>query len=379
MRRIWLLALNDLRLTARDRAAFVWMLLMPIAMMWFFSMIGGGGSSDSPRATLTVIDHDRGWLARALIDELSAEPSIRLRELTVDEAATAEDKVRTLIVPAGFTLEVLAGRQQTLLLQKDAGSDEAYGMAAQVHLTRWIVRTLGRLAEMDLGVDERPAFDALGQREPLVAVEVSSAGRGRPVPTGTAQSVPGNLTFVVMMMTLIYGGVFLTIEKQTGMLRRQAGLPMSRRALFLGKLLGRMLMAGVQIVILVLAGRWLFGLHWGNSIVGLVLMLVSYAAAVGGLATLLGALLRTPEQASSVGWIVSMVLAALGGCWWPSEVMPGWMNSVAHALPTAWAMDGFHALISFGHGISAVLPSVAALLAFSLVFVVLGARWLRFD
>ena len=36
--------------------------------------------------------------------------------------------------------------------------------------------------------------------------------------------------------------------------------------LFLGKLLGRMLMAGMQMVlILVLAGRFLFGVSWGNS------------------------------------------------------------------------------------------------------------------
>jgi len=378
MRRIWLLALNDLRLTARDRAAFVWMLAMPIAMMWFFSMVGGGGSSAQPRATLTVVDHDRGWLSRALIDELSAEPAVRLNELTVEQATTAEDRVRTLVVPAGFTREVLAGRQQTLRLEQESGSDQAFGMAAQVHLTRWIVRALGRLAEMNSS-DGRSLFDELGRREPLVAVEVSSAGRGRPVPAGAAQSVPGNLTFVVMMMTLIYGGVFLTIEKQTGMLRRQASLPMSRRSIFLGKLLGRVLMAGAQILILVLAGRWLFGLSWGNSIAGLVLMLVSYATAVGALATLLGALLRTPEQASSVGWILSMVLAALGGCWWPSEVMPDWMTRVAHLLPTAWAMDGFHALISFGQGLEAVAPSVAVLFAFSVTFVFLGARWLRFD
>ena len=45
MKRIWLLALNDVRLTMRDRAAFVWMLAMPLAMMWFFGNIGGGGSS----------------------------------------------------------------------------------------------------------------------------------------------------------------------------------------------------------------------------------------------------------------------------------------------------------------------------------------------
>jgi len=81
-----------------------------------------------------------------------------------------------------------------------------------------------------------------------------------------------------------------------------------------------------------------------------------------------------PEQASAVGWISSMILAALGGCWWPSEVMPRWLWRASHVLPTPWAMDGFHALISFGRPGSAVLAPCAALLLFGLVFSVWGSR-----
>ena len=95
----------------------------------------------------------------------------------------------------------------------------------------------------------------------------------------------------------------------------------------------------------VLAGRFLFGVSWGSSPLGLVLVLGSYTVAVSGMATLVGALVSTPEQASGLGWISTMVMAGLGGCWWPSEVMPRWMWKLAHIFPTAWAMDGFHALV----------------------------------
>ena len=91
--------------------------------------------------------------------------------------------------------------------------------------------------------------------------------------------------------------------------------------------------------------------------------MTSYAFAVASLSTLLGAVVRTPAQASSIGWILGMVLAALGGCWWPSEIMPRWMWNAAHVLPTAWAMDGFHALISFGRGLDGVLLPSAVLSA----------------
>jgi ABC-type multidrug transport system permease subunit len=72
-----------------------------------------------------------------------------------------------------------------------------------------------------------------------------------------------------------------------------------------------------------------------------------------------------------------MLLAALGGCWWPSEIMPRWLWQSAHALPTAWAMDGFHALISFGYGIESVMLPASALFGFGLLFSIIGARFLR--
>ena len=383
MTQVWRLALNDLRLTLRDRPAFIWMLAMPIAMMWFFGGMGGDGSSASPQISLSLVNHDEGWLSTALIDELKDE-RIRLEQLNPEEFEDS-DKVRTMIIPEQFTRGVLSGEPQVLRLVKEAGSNQGFGIAAQVHITRAMVRSLGRLVEMDPlpATDDAgqllERFRELGRRESPVKLEVTSAGEGRPVPGGFAQSVPGMLTFIVMMMTLIYGGVFLTVEKQEGMLRRQASLPLSRGRIFMGKLTGRLLLAAMQIVLLVLAGRFLFGLSWGSSPSGLALALVSFTVAVAGLSTLLGAVLSTPQQASSVGWIGSMVMAALGGCWWPSEVMPPWLWKAAHVLPTAWAMDAFHALISFGRGLDAVLLPSGVLLGFGALTAALGARFLRFD
>jgi ABC-2 type transport system permease protein len=190
-------------------------------------------------------------------------------------------------------------------------------------------------------------------------------------------SVPGNLTFFVLMTTVIYGAVFLTIEKRDGMIRRQLTLPISRTALLGGKVLGRMLVAAVEVAVLLLAGRFLFGLHFGSSAGGLALLLAAYAFAVAGISTFLGAVLDTPLQASSVGMLVSLVMAGMGGCWWPSEIMPEWLRTAAHVFPTSWAMDGLHALISFGKGVDAVLLPSAVLLAFGGVFALWGAARLR--
>ena len=59
--------------------------------------------------------------------------------------------------------------------------------------------------------------------------------------------------------------------------------------------------------------------------------------------------------------------------------MPEWLRSASHVLPTAWAMDGFHSLITFGHGAAEVLLPSAMLVGFALLFSVAGARLMRFD
>ncbi len=379
-RRVWLLAANDVRLTVKDRTSFVWMLLFPVALMWFFGQMSSGPGGP-PKISLTVDDRDGGWLARALSDELRGD-QISLSE--VGQGDGEVPRVRTLVLEEGLTEKVLAGEQQTVRLEIDPEADEEFGMGAEVNVRRALLRVLGRLLTIKVS-PEGAAADAetegryrqLAAEAPGVILAVSSAGSGQSVPDGFAQSVPGILTMIVLMMTLIYGGVFLITEKQQGMLRRQLSLPVSRGQVVAGKLLGRLLIAGLQIALLLFVARVVFGLSLGSSIAGLVLLAGSFAMAVACLSIFLGAVMSTTEQVSTAGWLLSMVLAGLGGCWWPKEVMPEWLQTAALALPTAWAMDGFHALISFGRGLEGVLVPSLVLCGFGVVFGVLGAKFLR--
>lgn len=64
------------------------------------------------------------------------------------------------------------------------------------------------------------------------------------------------------------------------------------------------------------------------------------------------------------------VLAALGGCWWPIEVTPAWMQSLAGFLPTGIAMDALRRLVNFG-----LPPGSAAFHVAVLVVMSLAAGW----
>jgi ABC-2 type transport system permease protein len=88
---------------------------------------------------------------------------------------------------------------------------------------------------------------------------------------------------------------------------------------------------------------------------------------------MLATLARTLRSAASLAVITSLVLAPLGGCWWPSFLYPEWLQNIARITPHAWATGGFNKLMVYGASFGDVVPSMLALLGFAVVFGVIAA------
>src|SRR5207302_1495237 len=123
-----------------------------------------------------------------------------------------------------------------------------------------------------------------------------------------------------------------------------------------------------------------FGVDWGGpNLWAVLLLLLAYTTFCATLAVAFASLARTESQALAAGVIVSSILAALGGCWWPVEITPFWMQHSALLLPTGWAMDGLHKLISYGDPPSSVAPHLAAFIFATAAVGFLAVRRFRFQ
>lgn len=360
------LARQDLRLTLRDRSSIFWIFIAPFLWVFFFGSMNRSSGESHPRVTLQVNQMEETPLAQRLVEGLRAESfDVRLVK-PGDAPATDEDEPpRSLTIPAGFEEAVKNRRKVQLELKEKKRANPDGTFAAQVALHRVTVRLLA--AEALGGLD--PEQDAVSLR--------SSWAGGRGIPSGYYQTIPGNLVMFVLIATVTYGAALLAAERRSGILRRLSVSPLKRSELIAGKVLGRVAMALVQIAVFLFIGLVVFRIDWGSSPLGLVLLLTTFVFCAATLGMLGGTLFTSPDAASGVGIVLVLAMAALGGCWWPAEVMPRWLQTASYAFPTAWAMNGLHQLVSWGGGVGDVLTHCAVLALFALGAGSLAVRNLR--
>lgn len=367
MKIIWTLGFQNIRLIIREKTTVIWMVIVPCLYIAVFgSAFRGMNSQNQIKTQLSVRNLDDGFMSQRLLDSFKSE-NIEIKGLDQEPESPP---VRLLRIPAGLTERLLAGKKDTLVYEKRTDTDVNAAMAAELGIRKAMVRTLADMAELKINHKKvRPeAFADLDARDPLIRMKTEMAGRHITIPEGFNAQVPAQVIQFSLLIVFVFAGNMLFEEKQTGLLRRMRIAPVSFLQLYLGKLLGVLLVGISQIVLLLLVGRFAFGVYLGHSLLALSLLAVCYAAAIGAMGLILGFLIKNGEKLTGIAIVLSLAMAALSGCWWPAEIMPGWMQKFAIFLPPGLALKAFHRLFSFGDGFLNVLPYILGEAGFALLF-----------
>jgi ABC-2 type transport system permease protein len=373
------IALRDFLMLIRHPVTILWAFVMPVIFFSFIGKLTGGfgPNPDRPDVIAVYAPRDAGFLAPALIRHLTAT-GYEVR--AVESEAALSEFSRRLQLPPGFTANVLAGKAQKVAFETNSGGSQA-GDYDKLRLQRAVYGLLAEYISVKKRAPEvtSAALDEAGRLPRNLSIDISSAGRRRTPPSGYQQSVPGTLVMFLLVVLLTSGGVSIVAERKLGILRRLASSPMTRPAIVFSKWSSRAALAAVQTVVGAVIATLIFNIEWGTSLLAVAGLLGAYLALCASLALWLGSLARNEAQSSAIGVIAGNVLAALGGCWWPAEVTPVWMQTFGLLLPTGLTMNGLHRLMSFGEPAAAVLPHIAVLGALALAAGWLAARSFRFE
>lgn len=375
MKRILQIGHNDVRIFLRMKAGYVWLFLVPLVFVYFFGMaFRGPGAPANPQPPVLIENRDTGFLGTLLMQELDAQGMRLVDQTRRDEAE------RGIRIPTNFTDRVLKTEPVKVEFFQAEGSGVESAFLIELRLIRAIVALnshLFELASRNAGPINEPELRALAQAENPVSLKAQFAGRN-PIPAGFNQSLPGTLVQFLIMNLMIFGGASIAGERSDGVLRRLAVHPIRRWELVVGKVYGRFLLGLVQIVFFLLLGQFIFKVNLGPNLPAILLTLCLYAWLAASLGVWIGAVVKNEDKIIGLCVLASAVMAALGGCWWPLEIVPSAFQVAARCVPTGWAMETLHQLISFGGGWEAVLPKLGVLALFAAGANIGAARMFRY-
>lgn len=397
MRKILAITWKDALVRFSSPSEWLFFLILPI--FFTFVLAGGSGPPSDSRIRLVVVDQANTSLSADLIDTLAQSEAVRPDVLPADKAEDEFDTRRAsvlLIIPAGFDQDVLAAGKAELELRQQPNNINALAAEQAIRSAARRISSGVDIANRSMQEAERiQPFAAEAERAAYFDVsmqaaqaQMSAAPDRVAVSIGAdtdqieydprANSSAGQLITWVFIPLIGISGLF-AYERQEGTLRRLLTTPTRKATYLLGTITGQVVMALAQMLLLVGFGILVMKLNWGQSLEALALILVTSALAAAALGTTLGTLVRTPGQAGGLSVMLGMVMALLGGCWYPIELFPSFVQTAVKILPTSWAMQGLLDLVLRGQGLSAVLPEAAVLVGFAVVFFAVGVWRFRYE
>ena len=381
-----LIAAKDTKLFVKDRFALAFALLFPLLFVAGFSLAFGSVLPEDELYQITVATQEQpGGLSHEIIESLSQSEDVNVDVLEYAEAlAAVEDDRLTgfLAFPADFSARLISGQQTTIevVAREDAPQQEAalsgfaQSLASQMSNTQTAMVSAFAATLLYTGGVKFLDFESLPQVPAPITYEIEQVAKIKPFQASNF-TLPGYLTMFVFFAAAM-SAELIARERENQTLERMMSNGVRRHAIVLGKYLATLYRGALQLAVLWTAGIFVFNIDFGVSPAAVILISVLMVLASASAGVLIATFLNTQRSASSAGILVSLVLAPIGGSWWPLFITPEWMQNMAKITPHAWANTGFNKVMLFGAEFGDVVPEMVALSVFAVVL--LGVAFWRF-
>jgi len=232
-----------------------------------------------------------------------------------------------------------------------------------------ITRQINRLVPMP--IDINPDIDqALTVSEKYA---VNPDGKTKLVPDSTQHNVPAWSMFAIFFIVISLSSNMIR-ERETGCYNRLMTTPCPFSLYLLSKVAVYLCVCLLQLALIIVSGMYLIpllglpALQLGSNHVALAAVGVSSSLAAIGYGIAIGSIARTNQQASIFGAVSVVILAALGGVWIPTFIMPRFMQFISHISPLNWGLNAFNELFVRNSPFTEIIPYISA----SLVFFMIG-------
>ena len=351
----------------RDRLTFAMMLGIPLIQLMLFGFAINLDPKNLP-AALVAPTQDR--FTRAMVSALELIGYYRF-VTTEATAAEAEAMIQrgdvsfVVTVPSDFGSRVERGDAPTILIEADA-TDPAVASGA--------ISTLGTVAAEALS--RETGDEAMADRRSSAALSVVVHRRYNPEGITQYNIVPGLLGVILQLTLVMMTAMALTRETERGTMENLLSMPATPLEIMLGKVLPYLAVGAVQVVVVLVAARAIFGVPFVGALPLLLGGILLFVLALVILGYLISTVARTQMQAMQLTFFFFLPSLMLSGFMFPFRGMPGWAQVLGEIFPLTHFLRLIRGVMLKGADAATVAGPLAALALF--VVVLAGAALLRF-
>jgi ABC-type multidrug transport system permease subunit len=336
---LWQLVLFRMRGFLREPAALFWVFVFPLLTALALGVAFRNRAL--PEIAVAVVDSPE---AEQLVPTLDAVDGLTAQRMT---EAAGRDALRR----GKVSLVLIPGPQPELLVDPA----QAEGRTARLFVVDTLERLQGRVDRVTV---QRREVTAPGSRY-------------------IDFLIPGLLGFGLMSSSL-WGLGWALVQMRTGkLLKRLVATPMKRGHFLLSFMIGRSMLAVVEILFFVAFARLFFDVRMFGSLLGFTALGLWGSTAFGGLALLVVSRAGNAETASGLMNLVSMPMTVLSGVFFSATNFPDWLQPVIQLLPLTALNDGLRAIMLDGTPLLALWPQVLILGVWGLIPFLIALRYFK--
>ncbi len=355
-----------LKTFTRDKSTMFFTVAFPVILVLVFGTIFT--KPDHLNFDLPVQDFDKTEASQKFIDSLTHDQMFKVTAAPTDIDAAAyarQNKLNlVLVIPKGF---------------REAGAKRAFDSDNKASVAVTYVYD--------------PSSTSVPKKIALLDAVVAAANQeisGTPPFITTIQKsilaeryrfieffVPGIIAMAIMTSSLS-GALNINAElRQKGILRKLMTTPISRTDWLLSNILYQIVLAVISTTAILLVSRLVFDVNLRLNL-WLPLFIVLAVFAFVGIGMLLTPIAKEAESAAAAGNAVLFPMMFLSGTFFPVEMMPGFLQTFARALPLFYVNEGLRSAMIFTDD-AAALRCAAVIAAVGVVVFLLGSRITRWS
>lgn len=345
---------------SRDRGTLIFIFLIPIMQLLIFGYAINTTVSDIKTATLNL---DRSQKSSELLWAFDNSGYFKI----VKEVSSKEELVRDIVkgdikvgivIPENYSREILAKRSGSVLVMID-GSDSS--VASQAQQAASLIGLNLNLSTQNIEVAQK-------------SMDVRTQMLFNPDSKTANFMVPGLIAVILNITTVILTSLSIVKEKERGTLEQIFVTPVEPLGLILGKIAPFNIIAFVQVIVVLLLMRFLFGVPISGSIVLLLAMSLVYIFCMLGLGMLISTKAENQMQAIQYAFLTMLPAILLSGFMFPREGMPFIIYLVSYIVPATYFIDIMRGIVLRGADFFDVIEDFLALLGLGTLFITIAVK-----